>query len=92
MPYIACTIKGDGLHPSEFTLAVIDATGTTSYVRVQRDLPSYVGDVPHIQVGMIQENRKENRWLIELPSETDAGFSRMWVDNSKLIEQVDKIA
>ena len=92
MPYIECELRGPGIHPSEVSLAVKDINGTTSYVRVQKDLPSYIGEVPYIQVGLIQENRKENRWLIELPAETDAGFCRMWMDDSKLLRKLPESA
>lgn len=68
----------DGLHPSEVVVSVATTTGSEKLVVHNR---TFTND--SLEIGYpIEQN--DNRYLVELPHETDSGAWRVWVPATEL--------
>lgn len=76
---------GDGLHHSEVVVSVATNDGKQSLVIDRRSLRD-----GRIKIGY-PIKRDNKSYLIELPRETSDGSWRVWVDESQLIDEPERI-
>jgi hypothetical protein len=69
-----------GLHPSQVVLSIDAEDGTHFFVVNKNSVVNSTVDVGH-GVG-----RRGDLYLVELPSETDSGAWRLWVNRSEIVE------
>lgn len=82
---------GDGLHPSDATVAVETREGRTAVLYVsKRALKGPDGD-RRITIGYPLD--RDGEWtLVELPRETVSGAMRVWVRSDQLVPEPASIA
>lgn len=75
--------EGSGLHPSEVAVVIDTVDGPQRLIVSQRSL-----DHNFLNVGVIRES--DDRYLVELPRETQSGAWRVWVEKT-LVNQSHKV-
>lgn len=82
MPRIRVKTVGDGQHPSEAVVSLVDADGQTQELIV---------DKRSIKDGTLRIGypirATDNRFLVELPRETMRGTWRVWVKRDAVLDK-----
>lgn len=78
LPEVECEVL-EGIRESEVTVGVADESGNRQYLTVDGEFVNREGDRAYLPVGIVRVDRANRRVLIELPRESDSGFSRLWV-------------
>jgi hypothetical protein len=85
MAQVICEVSA-GLRDTERTVAVKDVHGRRQYLRVEEGFLAKEGSLSYLPIGIVGVDEAKEMALIELPHESDAGISRLWVRLGKLRE------
>jgi hypothetical protein len=83
MAQVICEVSS-GLRESEKTVAVKDVFNRRHHLRVEDGFISAEGARHYLPIGIVGLDDAKGLALIELPHESDAGISRLWVRQSDL--------
>jgi hypothetical protein len=91
MAQVICEVS-PGLRESERTVAVKDVHGRRQFLRVEEGYLSEMGSQQYLPVGIVGIDEARQLALIELPHESDAGISRLWVRLSDLKDVAEAVS
>jgi hypothetical protein len=83
MAQVICEVSS-GLRESEKTAAVKDVFNRRHHLRVEEGFIAVEGGRNYLPIGIVGFDDAKGLALIELPHESDAGISRLWVRQSEM--------
>lgn len=83
MASVICEVSS-GIRESERTVAVKDVFNRKHHLRVEEGYIEVEGGAHYLPIGIVGVDDSKGLALIELPHESDAGISRLWVRQSDL--------
>jgi len=84
MASVICEVS-KGLRDSEKTVSVKDVFNRKHHLRVEDGYIEDEGGGHYLPIGVVGIDETKGLALIELPHESDAGISRLWVRQSDLV-------
>jgi hypothetical protein len=81
-----------GLREFERTVAVEDVFNRRHHLRVEEGFTEAEGGQHYLPIGLVGLDDRKGLALIELPHESDAGVSRLWVRQSDLREIAETVS
>jgi hypothetical protein len=78
LPQVQCKVS-EGLTWEDITVSVRDIDGWDQYIHVLPSLVNRENERTYLPVGIINVDRRNERVLVELPTEADSGVNRMWI-------------
>jgi hypothetical protein len=78
LPEVQCEVS-EGLTGDDITVSVRDVDGRDQYMHVLPSMVNRENGTTYLPVGIINVDRRNERLLIELPTEADSGINRMWI-------------
>jgi hypothetical protein len=92
MARVICEVSS-GLRESERTAAVKDVFNRRHHLRVEEGfIEEAEGGRHYLPIGLVGLDDAKGLALIELPHESDAGISRLWVRQSDLREITETVS
>jgi len=90
MAQVICDEVGQGLRPSERTVAIKDITGRRHYIRVEHDFLTHgKDDKLYLPMGTIYVDPRSKAVLLEFPHAPDSDSNRVWVQPDALLDPVE---
>jgi hypothetical protein len=84
MAQVVCQVSS-GLRESEKTVAVADVFNRRHHLRVEEGFLGIERGRYYLPIGVVGLDEAKGLALIELPHESDAGISRLWVRQNDLL-------